>query len=112
MGFFLIVSLRLTLTFRDQICTFLIQCVYFLARDTLNNASVAAVLGPYIDVFTSMAYVITKQAHLLTEKSESSEASLRSLPILPDSDSLADAVAEIIANMMKWEGIAFLSQSE
>lgn len=83
-----------------------------IARDTLNNASVAAVLGPYIDVFTSMAYVITKQAHLLTEKSESSEASLRSLPILPDSDSLADAVAEIIADMMKWEGIAFLSQND
>lgn len=104
--------LRLTFTFGDLICTRLIQCVYFLARDTLNNASVAAVLGPYIDVFTSMAYVITKQAHLLTEKSESSEASLRSLPILPDSDSLADAVAEIIADMMKWEGIAFLSQSK
>lgn len=104
--------LRLTFTFGDLICTRLIQCVYFLARDTLNNASVAAVLGPYIDVVTSMAYVITKQAHLLTEKSESSEASLRSLPILPDSDSLADAVAEIIADMMKWEGIAFLSQSK
>lgn len=83
-----------------------------IARDTLNNESVAAVLGPYIDVFTSMAYVITKQAHLLTEKSESSEASLRSLPILPDSDSLANAVAEIIAEMMEWEDIAFLSQND
>ncbi|XP_022340707.2 glutamate receptor ionotropic, kainate 2-like [Crassostrea virginica] len=82
------------------------------ARDTLNNDSVAAVLGPYIDVFTSMAYVITKQAHLLTEKSESYEASMRSLPILPDSDSLANAVAEIIADMMKWENIAFLSQND
>ena len=86
--------------------------VFFAARDTLNNDSVAAVLGPYIDVFTSMAYVITKQAHLLTEKSESYEASMRSLPILPDSDSLANAVAEIIADMMKWENIAFLSQSK
>ncbi|XP_048780538.2 glutamate receptor ionotropic, kainate 2-like [Ostrea edulis] len=82
------------------------------ARSTLNNDSVAVVLGPYIDVFTSMAYVITKQAHLMTEKSESSEASSRSLPILPDSGSLSDAVAKIIADMMKWENIAFLSQND
>ncbi|XP_062610326.1 glutamate receptor ionotropic, kainate glr-3-like, partial [Saccostrea cucullata] len=84
------------------------------ARQTLNNESVVAVLGPYIDVFTSMAYVITKQAHLITERSESSEASSRSLPILPDSRSLAYAVSKIIANAMQWKNknIAFLSQND
>ncbi|XP_060066775.1 glutamate receptor ionotropic, kainate 3-like [Ylistrum balloti] len=68
-------------------------------------------VGPFIDVFTSMEYVIKRQIHLVTSSSESQEKSDRALPVLPDTKSLSSAVAEIV-HSLGWTKVAFLSQDD
>ncbi|OWF54150.1 Glutamate receptor ionotropic, kainate 3 [Mizuhopecten yessoensis] len=75
-----------------------------------NPENVIAV-GPFIDVFTSMDYVIKQQIHLVTSSSEGQEKSERALPVLPDTKSLSSAVAEIVQTL-GWNKVAFLSQDD
>ncbi|KAK3102944.1 hypothetical protein FSP39_015152 [Pinctada imbricata] len=81
------------------------------ARRTFAHDNVSVVIGPYIDVFTSMAYVIQKQIHLLTVQMTVPDISDRLLPILPSPDSLSLAVAKIVQKL-GWKKVSFLAQDD
>ncbi|XP_069133295.1 glutamate receptor ionotropic, kainate 3-like [Argopecten irradians] len=81
------------------------------ALDIFANPEIVIAVGPFIDVFTSMDYVIKRQIHLVTSSSEGQEKSDRALPVLPDTKSLSNAVAEIVRTL-GWTKVAFLSQDD
>ncbi|XP_071181832.1 glutamate receptor ionotropic, kainate 3-like [Mytilus edulis] len=81
------------------------------ARSLFDDDRMAIAIGPYIDVFTSMQYVIRKQVHLVTESSRQPEPSERTFPILPDASSMSTAIAQIVEKL-RWKKVAFLSQGD
>ncbi|KAL3842036.1 hypothetical protein ACJMK2_020101 [Sinanodonta woodiana] len=81
------------------------------ARSTLENYTVAVAIGPQIDVFTSIDYVITKQVHLVTSSEHGLESAERVIPIMPDPESLSMAVAKTI-KALGWKKVAFLAQDD
>ncbi|XP_033753087.1 glutamate receptor ionotropic, kainate 3-like [Pecten maximus] len=81
------------------------------ALDIFAKPEIVIAVGPFIDVFTSTDYVIKRQIHLVTSSSEGQEKSARALPVLPDTKSLSNAVAEIVQTL-GWTKVAFLSQDD
>ncbi|XP_052064516.1 glutamate receptor ionotropic, kainate 2-like [Mytilus californianus] len=81
------------------------------ARSLFDDDHMTIAIGPYIDVFTSMQYVIRKQVHLVTESAEKPEPSDRTFPILPDATSMSTAIAQIVEKL-NWKKVAFLSQGD
>ena len=79
------------------------------ARSLFEDDRMSIAIGPYIDVFTSMQYVIQKQVHIVTSSIEKSEPSIRTFPILPDANSMSSAIAKIVKRL-NWNKVAFLSQ--
>ena len=79
------------------------------ARSLFEDDHMSIAIGPYIDVFTSIQYVIQKQVHIVTSSIEKPEPSKRTFPILPDANSMSSAIAKIVKRL-NWKKVAFLSQ--
>ncbi|XP_070199578.1 glutamate receptor ionotropic, kainate 2-like isoform X2 [Littorina saxatilis] len=84
------------------------------ARENFSQKSIAAAIGPFIDVFASTEYVILNQYHLLTSAA-GQNAELMDLKkvvsILPEPKSMARAIADVITKL-HWRNVAFLSQDD
>ncbi|XP_053385005.1 glutamate receptor ionotropic, kainate 3-like isoform X2 [Mercenaria mercenaria] len=81
------------------------------ARATFEDTHIAVAIGPQIDVFTSTDYVILHQTLFVTSSDELITEANRTMPILPDPQSLSKGIATIV-KFLKWPKVAFLSQDD
>ncbi|XP_060587062.1 uncharacterized protein LOC132742625 [Ruditapes philippinarum] len=81
------------------------------ARKTFEDTHIAVAIGPQIDVFTSTDYVILHQTLFVTSSDETITEANRTMPILPDPQTLSKGIAAIV-KFLKWPKVAFLSQDD
>ncbi|KAI8781077.1 glutamate receptor ionotropic, kainate 2 isoform X2 [Biomphalaria glabrata] len=84
------------------------------ARDNFNDGNVSVAIGPYMEVFTSTDYVITKQTHILTSAAGQNAGMMdpdRVVSILPEPSSLSSVIAATVREL-KWKDVAFLAQDD
>ncbi|XP_059145982.1 glutamate receptor ionotropic, kainate 3-like isoform X2 [Physella acuta] len=84
------------------------------ARDNFDSSNVAVAIGPFIEVFSSTSYVITKQVHMLTSAAGQNAGMMdpkRVVSILPEPSSLSTGIAKTVIRI-GWKNVAFLAQDD
>ncbi|CAL1540123.1 unnamed protein product [Lymnaea stagnalis] len=84
------------------------------ARENFNDQKVAVAIGPFMEIFASTDYVITKQIHILTSAAGQNAGMMnpdRVVSILPEPSSLSSIIAATVTKL-NWTNVAFLAQDD
>ncbi|KAH9518738.1 hypothetical protein Btru_006120 [Bulinus truncatus] len=84
------------------------------ARENFDAGKVSVAIGPFMEVFTSTNYVITKQTHILTSAAGQNAGMMdpdRVVSILPEPSSLSSVIANTV-KALQWKDVAFLAQDD